>query len=416
MTTSTTTTISTSVPDVTITESGLTVPEVADILSGRLTDIVSSLSSSGTPSTSLSSPQGQIAMSDTAIIAQVYDKLAVLMRMINPDYATGSFQDGIGRIYFMERITASGTVVTATCTGAVDTVLPIGSSAQDTAGYIYKTTSEYTIGSDGTVDADFTCQTTGPIVCAAGALSKIYRAVDGWDAVSNDSAGVVGTDIESRIAFETRRKNSVYRNSRNQDGSVLSGLLATDGVLDAYVWSNRTDAAVEKGVTSFSVAAHSTYICVYGGASADIASAIFETANPTSMLNGDTSYTISDTDNYSSNYPTYDITWQTATTTPIYFNITLDSSLSPPSDIISLVQAMVVSVMSGDVDGIDKARIGSTISVGRFYAPIISIDSSTVNISSITVSKDNSTFSSSVTMGIDQVPTIETANITVTLA
>lgn len=412
----TTTTISTSVPDVTVTTAGLSVPEVADILSGRLTDIISAMSSAGTPSTSLSSPQGQWAMSDTAVLAQVYDKLSVLMRMINPDYAAGSFQDGIGRIYFMDRITASGTVVTATCTGAVGTTIPVGSTAQDDAGYIYATTSEYTIGSDGTVDADFTCQTTGPIVCAAGSLSTIYRAIDGWDAVSNDSAGVVGSDVESRIAFEMRRKNSVYRNSRSQDGSVLAALLATDGVLDAYVWSNRTDSAVEQGVTSFSVAAHSTYICVYGGANADIAAVLLETANPTSMMNGDTSYTISDTENYTSNYPTYDLKWQTATATPVYFNVTIDSSLSPPSDIVSLVQEMIVNAMNGEVDGVDKARIGSTISVGKFYAPIISIDTSSVNISSITVSKDNSTFSNSITMGIDQVPTIEASNITVTLA
>ncbi|MCV6039031.1 hypothetical protein OFP00_38710, partial [Escherichia coli] len=79
------------------------------------------------------------------------------------------------------------------------------------------------------------------------------------------SPGVVGVDVESRIAFETRRKQSVARNSRNQDASTLSALLATNGVLDAYVWSNRTAATVNQGATNFPVVAHSIYICVYGG-------------------------------------------------------------------------------------------------------------------------------------------------------
>ena len=411
----TTTTITTSVPDVTITENGLTVPEVADILSGRLTDLTTILASAGSPSSSLTSPQGQIAMSDTEIVSQVYDKLAVLFRQINPDYATGVFQDGIGRIYFMDRIVASGTVVTATCTGSVGTTIPSGSTAIDTSGYIYATTSDATIPSTGSIDIDFTCQTTGAIVCASGALNQIYRAVDGWDSVLNDSAGVVGSDVESRIAFETRRQNSVYRNSRNQDGSILSALLAVDGVLDAYVWSNRTDAAVSQGDTSFSVAAHSVYICVYGGATADIAEAIFNTYNPGVNMNGDTTYTVEDTDNYESPYPSYEMQWQTATATPLYFKVEIDSSLNPPSDIESSVQDVIVNAINGEIDGIAKARIGATISSGRFYAPIISIDSSTVNISSLTLSKDNSTFSTSITMGVDQVPTIEASNITVTL-
>ena len=72
------TTIQTSVPDVTITENGVSVPEVADILSGRLTDMFNALSINADgvePSMALSSPQGQIAMSDSEIVAQVYDKL-----------------------------------------------------------------------------------------------------------------------------------------------------------------------------------------------------------------------------------------------------------------------------------------------------------------------------------------------------
>lgn len=413
------TTISTSVPDVTITENGLTVPEIADVLSGRLTDLVTALSVNNTsgiaPSSSLSSPQGQIAMSDTEIVAQVYDKLLVLFNQINPDYATGRFQDGIGQIYFMTRIAGAGTVVTATVTGAAGTQIPVGSTAIDTNGYIYATTSIATIPASGSIDVDFTNQTNGPIPCAVGSLNTIYRAVAGWDAVYNSNAGVVGTDVESRIAFETRRKDSVYRGSRNQDGSVRAALLATNGVLDSYVWSNRTDSVVNKGTTSFPVKAHSIYIAVYGGSDADVAESIFQTYNPGANLNGDTTYTVVDT-TYEPPKPQYVMQWQRAIATPVYFRVTIDGDLNPPSDITSQVQTVIQNAFNGLVDGIPKARIGSTISASRFYAPVIAIDSSSVSILSLTVSLDNSTFGASVTMGIDQVPTISASNIVVTLS
>lgn len=408
------TTLTTSVPDVTITESGVTVPDVADILSGRLTDINSAMGSGA--STSLSSPQGQISQSDTEIIAQVYDKLLCLFNQMNPDYATGRWQDGIGRVYFMDRISAQGTVVTAQCIGLVGTVIPAGSTAIDVNGYIYETTDDATIGSTGTVDVQFTCQTTGPIVCGSGELNQIYRAVSGWDSINNDSAGVVGVDIESRIAFETRRKQSVSRSSRNQDGSTLAALLATTNVLDAYVWSNRTASSVTKGATNVSVLAHSVWICVYGGADADVAEAIFNTYNPGCNFNGDTTYTVYDSENYDSPYPEYDMQWQKATATPVYFKVTLDSSLNPPSDITSQVQTMVQTVFNGSYDGIAKARIGATINAGKYYAPVISISPDSVGILSLEVSLDGVTFTPSVTMGIDQVPTIQASDITVVLS
>lgn len=288
------TTLNTAVPDVTITENGLLVPDVSDILAGRLTDMTTALG--GGASQSLSSPQGQLAQSDTEIIAQTDDKLLCLFNQINPDYSTGRFQDGIGRIYFMDRISAQGTVVTATCVGRVGTIIPAGSSAIDTAGYIYQSKSDATIPSTGSVDVQFTNTTNG-------------------------------------------------------------------------------------------------------GAN----------------MNGDTTFTIYDNINYSAPYPEYVMQWQTATPTMVYFKVSLDASLNPPSDITAQVQNMIIEVFNGEYDGIAKARIGASINSGKYYAPVISISPDTVGILSLEVSLDGTTFSPSVTMGIDQVPTIQASDITVTL-
>ncbi|EEV6940848.1 baseplate J/gp47 family protein [Escherichia coli] len=406
--------LNTAVPDVTITENGLSVPDIADVLAGRLTDMSTALG--GGASQSLSSPQGQIAQSDTEIIAQEYDKLLCLFNQINPDFSTGRFQDGIGRIYFMERIAAQGTVVTATCIGQVGTTIPAGSTAVDTSGYIYQSIDNAIIPSSGSVDVQFVNTTTGPIPCASGSLNQIYRAVSGWDAVNNISPGVVGVDVESRIAFETRRRQSVARNSRNQDASTLAALLATDGVLDAYVWSNRTAETVNKGTTNFPILAHSVYICVYGGADTDVAESIFNTYNPGANMNGDTTFTVYDNVNYMPPYPSYVMQWQKASPTRVYFKVNIDASLNPPSDITKQVKKIVATVFNGGYEGIGKARIGSTINAGKYYAPVISISPDTVGILSLEVSLDGSLYGPAVTMGIDQVPTIQESDITVTLS
>lgn len=407
------TTIETAVPDVTITENGLLVPDIADVLAGRLTDMSTALG--GGSSQSLSSPQGQIAQSDTEILAQVYDKLLCLFNQMNPDYATGRFQDGIGRIYFMDRISAQGTVVTATCIGRVNTIIPAGSTAVDVNGYIYQSIDNAMIPAGGSVNVPFVNTTNGPIPCAVGDLNQIYRSVPGWDSITNASSGVVGVDVESRIAFETRRKQSVARNGRNMDSATLAGLLEVNGVLDAYVWSNRTDSIVNQGVTAFPVAPHSIYIGVYGGSDEDVAKSIFETKNPGANLNGNTSVIVEDRDNYSAPYPQYTMQWQRVAPVRIRFKVEIEENQSLPSDITIQVKNMVQSVFNGEYDGIVKARIGSRINSGIYYAPLISISPDYLNISSLLISTDGSTFNSSVTVGIDQVPTIQVDDIQVVM-
>lgn len=107
--------------------------------------------------------------------------------------------------------------------------------------------------------------------------------------------------------------------------------------------------------------------------------------------------------------------WQKASPTRVYFKVQLDSTLNPPSDITQLVKDMVTNVFNGGYEGIGKARIGSTVNAGKYYAPVISISPDTVGILSLQVSLDGSTFLPAVTMGIDQVPTIQDSDITVIL-
>ena len=92
----------TNVPKIQITDSGLKLPTHQEILSGVLADINAAFGG-GLNTESLETPQGQLASSLAAVIADKNDLIAELVNQINPDYADGIMQDAIAKIYFLER-------------------------------------------------------------------------------------------------------------------------------------------------------------------------------------------------------------------------------------------------------------------------------------------------------------------------
>ncbi|MDI9276157.1 baseplate J/gp47 family protein [Pantoea sp. EABMAA-21] len=405
--------VTTSVPAATFSDIGLSVPDEKDILDGRLSDLDDALG--GGMSKSLTTPQGQIAMSETAIIADKNDQLLSIVNGINPDYSTGRFQDAIGRIYFIDRIAAQGTTVTATATGLVGTVIPAGSTAQDDAGYIYSSLADATIPASGAVDIVFQNQTTGAISCPIGSLNTIYRAVNGWSGITNAAAGVLGNAVESRANFEYRRKQSVALNAKGTPESIYAAVLDVDGVADAYVWSNHTGATINIGSTNYPVPAHSVYIAVYGGEPADIAQAIYVKNQAACGMVGNTSAVVTDTSRGTNISPQYTITWNTPTQTRTYFKVQLENVSTLPSDIIAQAQDAIISAFNGNSDLVSKARIASKVFAGGYYSVLNNIDTASVNVLSVTVSIDGTNYGTSVEYGVDQIPSLDANDISVTL-
>jgi hypothetical protein len=228
--------MTTNVPSPTFGPTGFVAPTEAAILAGVQADQQVAFGGNLTPA--LNTPQGQLAQSEAAIVGNKNDQFLALVNGVDPAYASGRMQDAIGRIYFLERNAAQSTVVTATCTGLAGTVIPVNAQAQDQGGNIYLCTEAGTIPVGGSIDLTFACAVTGPIACPPGFLSAIYQAIPGWDSVTNASAGVLGSDVESRADFEFRRQNSVAANAQGSPPSVRGAVLQVPGVLDAYVIDN----------------------------------------------------------------------------------------------------------------------------------------------------------------------------------
>jgi hypothetical protein len=312
----------------------------------------------------LNTPQGQLASSWGAIIANADQIFVYYSNQVDPAFASGRFQDAIGRIYAMTRLPAIATSLNVTCLGLTGAVIPLGSLVQDPAGNVYSSSGSATIGASGTVGVTFICTVAGPIGIPSSV--SIFQAVAGWDSALVIS-GVVGQDVENRTQFEQRRLASVAGNSFGAVGSIIGAVAAVPGVVDYYGQDNATGANLVIG--DITIPPGSFYIAVAGGDPTAVAEAIFSKKAPGAGMVGNTTVTVYDTNPLLSVPVPYQITYEIPADLQIMFAIQIANSAQVPPDAGTLIQNAVIAAFAGE-DGGPRARIGSTLYATRYVAPI----------------------------------------------
>jgi uncharacterized phage protein gp47/JayE len=405
--------MSSSVPKLTITYQGVTVPQATAIRAGALADY--NVAFGGNLNiTSSATPQAHLADNLTQNITDANAAVASVIAGVDPATSEGRMQDAIGRIYFQDRKGATSSVVQATVTGQPGAVLSAGALARDESGYYWASSGDVTFPTGGVVDVQFACTTAGPIELGAGELNRIAQASAGWDAISNAGAAVTGTAVETRAEFEARRFASVAKNAQGSAPAIRGSVWDVDGVIDVYAYDNFTGAAVAVGSTAYSIPAHCVYVAVAGGTDADVATAIYKKKDGGCNLTGNTSVTVQDTESdVGYPYPEYQISFERPASMPIKVKVTLRNSSALPSDITDLVKASVIATFNGE-NGFQRARIGGEVYASNYYGAIAQI-SNAVQVLSVRVGTTTATLDS-VAVGIDQAPTISESNIEVVLS
>lgn len=401
-----------SVPKLTITYQGVTVPQSTAIRAGVLADY--NFAFGGNLNiTSSATPQAHLADNLTQDITDANAAVAAMVSGVDPATSEGRMQDGVGRIYFLTRKGATASVVQATVTGQPGAVLQAGALARDVNGLYWASSGSVTLPVGGVATVEFACTTPGPIQLGAGELNRIAQASPGWDAINNTGAAVTGTNVESRAEFEARRFASVAKNAHGSAAAIRGSVWDVPGVIDVYTYDNFTGSPVEVGPTAFEIPARCVYVAAVGGTDEDVGMAIYKKKDGGCNLTGNTSVVVEDRESgVAFPYPTYTITWERPAALPIKFKVSIRNSPSLPANITELVKQSVVETFNG-LNGFQRARIGSEIFASNYYGPIAQISSS-VQVLSVKVGTTTATLDS-VAVGIDQAPTVSMSDIEVDL-
>jgi len=377
--------MTTNVPSPTWGPKGFIVPESSVVLNAVIEDINSAFGGGLNPA--LDTPQGQLASSEAALIVNTNATFLFLSNQFNPLFASGRYQDALAAIYGLQRNPSQPTVVQAVCSGLAGTDIPVGAIAVAVDGHTYSCTQAGTIPVGGSITLTFACDDVGPIPCPAGTLIQIYQTILGWDSIDNVADGTLGSDVESRAAFETRREETVGANSLGTLPSILGRVLRVPNVIDAYVTENPSNNPETVGGVLLNP--NSLFVAVVGGEAADIAEAIWRAKPPGCNYNGNTTVTVLDTSpQYIPPFPAYSVQFTIPDPLPILFAVSITNSVLVPSDAVAQIQNAIVSAFSGG-DGGPRATIGAVLYASRFYAPV-AVLGTWASIISILVGSNNS--------------------------
>lgn len=414
----------TAVPPIQWTTEGVVLPTDAEILTGVTADWNTAFGGNLNPQ--LSSPQGQLESSETAIISDKNSDIAYIANQVDPQFAEGRFQDAIGRIYFMTRLSAAPTVLGVTIGGTIGALIPQGTLAIDNAQNVYQLDSAVTIGSGGTVVGAFSNLATGAIPYTGSGSLQIYQVTPGLDTLTGVTQLALGRDVESSQAFELRRQNSVAANSQGTLDAIYSAVYNVSGVLDVFVLDNKSGATVNYGATNYPLAPHSLYVAVVGGIASAVANAIWKPENtgpsysawpnppngPTVPGRGAVVTEVVYDTRYSAPQPAYNVSWITPASAPVYFALTFNDPNGALSSYLPAIQDAIIAQFNGQ-SGTAPATINSLIAASAYYPAVLSaIAGSGMIMVSMFVGLAASPTGYEAQVGIDQVPTITASDIT----
>jgi uncharacterized phage protein gp47/JayE len=328
---------------------GVIVPDTSDILSGVQNEYQTVFGSDliVTPDT----PQAVLINAEAIARAEVVSNNAALANQINPNVAGGVFLDALMALTGMQRTPATPTVVTGvTLAGVVGTVIPTGSLAATAAGDQFQSVSTVTLGSDGTATVDFQSVALGAIPCAGSALTTVVSNILGWETVTNDTAGTLGSSTQSDQAARALRLNTLAFQGVSLAEAITSALYNVPGVTSLAFQENT--AATTQTINGVSMVAHSIYACVDGGTDTAVAAALLENKSSGCAWNGTTTVNLVEPASGQS----YAVLFDRPTPVSILINVTTTNGNEA-----NIIQA-ILDYANGAINGLAGFTVGGDVS------------------------------------------------------
>ncbi len=355
-----------------------------------------------------SSPQGQIIDSITAMIVDRDNQMLELTNQLDPSKNEGIYQEAIGHLYFLERKSASKTIVKCICYGLRGTSIPKSSIVKSVDNYLFYSVDDAIIGENGEVEIYFECEEYGSIPINAEDINSIVSVISGFDSVINLESGITGSEEETRAEFEQRRALSVAKNSQGSVSALTGEIAAIDNIIDYLILENAYNTSiVQNGVE---IDPHSLYICVLGGSNTDIAKAIYTKKDMGcgTSYNNVNNIEITHVDESSNAQYSYNITRPYVLDFYIKVQISLQDYAS--FDLENRIKSALIDNFYGiNQDSYNALRIGEKVLASRFYFSLLSQGIN--ELVSLKISTDNINFYDEIQINAEQFPQLLDTNI-----
>ena len=381
------------IPNLTITDKGILAPDEQDILRGAL-DSMSSAFGGNLNTSTLETPQGQLAMILAAAAHDKNNSIINVASQFDPMTATGIYLDALGKIYGAERkkeILASCTLVFH---GADGTVIPKDFELTSQGGDVWKTLWQSTIKNGRTyIRAESSGEAS--LLKQNDPLSQ-NTVTFGVSRVVASTDFSQGSPLETDAQFRKRISLSTRAYSRSTTHSVLSALLQLEGVVDAYVVDNPTSQPKE--VNGITIRPHSIYCCVSGGDDYKVARKIWELSGSGCDYEGNTQREIADW-RYQEPRPSYTIRFSRPKNVPIGFSVLLKQQGA-----LQNYKELIKSSIKQTLSNLGGARIGQQLYIDDFICTMNKIPN--MRLINAKITKDGGPASDFISMNIDELPVL----------
>lgn len=298
-----------------------------------------------------STVQGQLILNDTENLTTTMNEVVTMANSFSVYTAKGKALDVAAAYFGYYRKSGRKTVVSATLTGAVGTIIPTGSIASNGENE-FVSLNKVTIPQSGSITVQFQAKDIGAINCAAGTLTTIVTPVTGWDSVNNELGGIVGALEENDNIFRQRiTANWLNIRAKTILGALIDNVAQLADVVSVLGRENYTDESIK--IDDETLAPHSAYLCVLGGKDADIAEIMAKFKTVGAGVNGDTDISYYDevakfTYNYKIRRPTF---------RPITIKVTYSENSYTPADVEDIIENILTQYIADN-----PFQIGQVIS------------------------------------------------------
>ena len=308
-----------------------------------------------------STPDGQMLGIFVQTVLDLQDLVLQVYNNFDPDNALGRVLDQRVAINGIQRQGGTYTITDVTITLSASANLygldqedeEIYTVADNAGNQFQLITTQLGLGIGAHV-LSFQAVDAGEVLTVPNTITVPITVVLEVSAINNPSTyTTLGENEESDAALKVRRQVSVSLASQGYYQGLLAALQNINGVSDAFVYENLTNATDVDGVPG-----HSIWVIVGGsGLDSEIAEAIYTKRNAGCGMYGSTSYVYTQVDG-----SPFEIFWDTVLTQNLFIKFTATSinSTNAP-DLASIRPGLVTGFVPSVYEEVDITHLGCSV-------------------------------------------------------